>query len=216
MNVSMFVRRPVILVEGDGDVQAVPSLIRKLAEASGMHDLIPCPSPIKCGEIPNLRREGQLERFVQYACNRSDGDSVILVVDCDDDCPVSTSVEFTARVRSIAERYAKKIGLAFMHKEFETIFLFSLLELSIKYPDHGWRLNNDDSIKDWTTVRGAKGELNRRMKNYSYKETRDQVKFVSAIDIDKLTTDCRSALHLKRLIDWLYSDASGTLVYPIV
>jgi hypothetical protein len=214
MTILAGARKPVLLVEGDGDTHAVPFLIRKVAQSSGLHDLVPCSNPIKCGEIPKLRKQGQLERFVQYACQRNDGDSVVLVVDCDDDCPVLTSVEFTARVREIAERYSKKVGIAFIHKEFETVFLFSLLELSLKYPEHGWRLNNDDNTRDWSTVRGAKGELNRRMKNYAYKETRDQVKFVSAIDVDNLTSTCRSALHLQRLIYWLYSDSTNFLVYP--
>ena len=208
-------RKPVLLVEGDGDVQAVPSLIRKLAVAAGFYDLNPCPSPIKCGEIPKLRKAGQLERFVQYACSRPDGDSVILIVDCDDDCPVEASAEFVARVGQIAERSAKKIGLAFIQKEFETLFLYSLAELSDRYPEHGWRLKDEDAYKDWTTLRGAKGELDRRMKNYSYKETRDQVKFVSAVDINRLASTCRSALHLQRLISWIYSDARDSLVYPI-
>jgi hypothetical protein len=214
MTVSAGARKPVLLVEGDGDTHAVPFLIRKVAESSGLHDLIPCSNPIKCGEIPKLRKQGQLERFVQYACQRSDGDSVVLVVDCDDDCPVTTSHQFTERVRVIAERHLKKVGIAFMHKEFETVFLFSLPELSLKYPEHGWRLSRDDNTRDWTTVRGAKGELNRRMKNYSYKETRDQVKFVSAIDFNNLTSTCRSALHLQRLIDWIYCDSTKQLVYP--
>lgn len=215
MSGSAAARRPVLLVEGDGDVKAVPFLVRKLAEASGFYDLIPCPNPIKCGEIPKLRKDGQLERFVEYACNRSDGDSVILVVDCDDDCPVTTSAEFAARVRLIAQRTTKKVGLAFIQKEFETLFLYSLSDLSATYPDHGWRLTEEDADRDWTALRGAKGELNRRMKNYSYKETRDQVKFVSAVDINRLVSTCRSALHLQRLISWMYSHVNDSLVYPI-
>ncbi len=214
MSGSAAARKPVLLVEGDGDARAVPFLVRKIAEASGLYDLIPCPSPIKCGEIPKLRKDGQLERFVQYACNRKDGDSVILVVDCDDDCPVATSVEFAARVGLIAQNTTKKVGLAFIQKEFETLFLYSLLELSASYPEHGWQLKEEDAEKDWTTLRGAKGELNRRMKNYSYKETRDQVKFVSAVDINKLVSTCRPALHLQRLISWMYSDVDDSFVYP--
>jgi hypothetical protein len=216
MSGSTLARKPVILVEGDGDMKAVPFLIRKLAEASGFYDLIPCPNPIKCGEIPKLRKEGQLERFVQYACIRSESDSVILVVDCDDDCPVTTSGEFAARANLIAQRFRKKVGIAFIQKEFETLFLYSLRELSVSYPEHGWLLKESDASTDWATVRGAKSELNRRMKNYTYKETRDQVKFVSAIDIENVASTCRSAMHLQRLINWMYSDDDGRWVYPVV
>lgn len=209
-------RNPVILVEGDGDLKAVPFLIRRLADASGFYDLTPCPNPIKCGEIPKLRKEGQLERFVQYACTRSESDSVILVVDCDDDCPVTTSAEFAVRANPIAQRFRKKVGIAFIQKEFETLFLYSLRELSVNYPGHGWLLKDSDTVTDWTAVRGAKGELNRRMKNYTYKETRDQVKFVSAINIENVALTCRSAMHLRRLMNWMYSIDDGLLVYPAV
>jgi hypothetical protein len=129
-----------------------------------------------------------------------------LVVDCDDDCPVTTSAEFAARANPIAQRFSKKVGIAFIQKEFETLFLYSLRELSVKYSEHGWLLKESDTATDWTSVRGAKGELNRRMKNYTYKETRDQVKFVSAIDIENVVSSCRSAKHLRRLINWMYSD----------
>jgi hypothetical protein len=216
MSGSSLARKPVILVEGDGDLKSVPFLIRRLAEASGLYDLIPCPNPIKCGEIPKLRKEGQLERFVQYACSRSEGDSVILVVDCDDDCPVTTSGEFAARAKLIAQNFKKKVGIAFIQKEFETLFLYSLRELSVRYPEHGWLLKDSDTATDWTAVRGAKGELNRRMKSYTYKETRDQVKFVSAIDIEIIVSRCRSAMHLQRLINWMYSADDGLWVYPVV
>lgn len=215
MSELLQVCQPVLLVEGDGDVSAIPALIRRVVSSCGLHNIVPCSNPIKCGEIPKLRRDGELEKFARYACTRRDGTAVILVVDSDDDCPVDTSIEFTRRVLPIAQTYQKKIGIGFMHREFETLFLYSLQDLAAKYPNHGWCLSEDDQTRDWDEVRGAKGALNRRMKDYSYKETRDQAKFVSAIDTNALIGKCRSLAHLSRMMHWLNDGSSVSLVYPL-
>lgn len=206
--------KPVLLVEGDGDMAAVPALIRRLKDALQIFTLAPCANPIKCGEIASLKRKGELEKFAQYACRRPEATSALIVIDCDDDCPVEISQEFASRLLPIAERYDKRIGLALLQKEFETLFLYSLPELCKAYPAYGWQVSRADETKDWSALRGAKGELNRRMNNYFYKETRDQVRFVSALDPGQLEHKCRSFLHLKTLLQWMVTDGSEGMVYP--
>ncbi|HYW06032.1 MAG TPA: hypothetical protein VE913_03695, partial [Longimicrobium sp.] len=67
--------RPVLLVEGDGDMDAVPFLVRRLFPETGRPDCMPASRPIRCGDVKKLRRAGVLEKFVEYACRRTDGDS---------------------------------------------------------------------------------------------------------------------------------------------
>lgn len=205
---------PVLLVEGDGDKEAVPFLLRRMFPEVGKPECFPAARPIMCGEIKKLKRPGELEKFVEYACRRTDGDSVILTVDCDDDCPKEVVKEFSRRIDPIARATQRKVGIAFMYREFETLFLYSIPELIAAYPTAEWQIEGIDLNRDWTAVRGAKGMLNSLMRSYHYKETRDQVRFVNHLNLQELRIRCRSMEHMFRLLDWLTNPASPNLVYP--
>jgi hypothetical protein len=207
--------RPVLVIEGDGDKEAVPFLLRRIFPEIGQPEYSPAPRPIMCGDIPKLRKDGVLEKFVEYACSRSDGNSALLILDCDDDCPVEVAKEFTRRVRPIAQAASKRVGIAFMYREFETLFLYSLRLLTETYPQFEWRVQDRDYERDWTEVRGAKGALNSRMRAHYYKETRDQSRFVSVLDLQDLRGRCRSVEHLFRLLSWLSDPATAEIVYPV-
>ena len=60
-------RRPVLIVEGAGDVKAVPRLIREVLFHHKIFDLNPVPRPKSNVEIRKLMRAGELERYVEYA-----------------------------------------------------------------------------------------------------------------------------------------------------
>lgn len=206
--------RPVLLVEGEADRIAVPLLIRRVYPTIGHPGCFPASRPIRCGEIPSLRRPGVLEKFVQYAVNRPDGDSVLLIVDCDDDCPVEVASEFADRVSPIAERADKRVGFVFMEREYEVLFLYGIESVETSYPGRGWAISEEDVQRNWSTVRGAKGALGRLMEQSTYKETRDQPAFTDAVDLDRLRAVCRPYQHLESTLVWMLSDEVGEVVYP--
>ena len=205
---------PVVLVEGYGDRDAVPFLLRRVFGELGAPDCFPASRPIACGDIPKIERIGELEKFTRYACERADGDSVLLMVDCDDRCPKEVGEAFYPRLREIAEWRGKKIGFGFFWREFETQFLYALDDLVTAYPAFGWTLDEDYQSVDWSATRGAKGRLNAMMSTYYYKETRDQARFVSRLDLQRLRRRCRSTEHVFRLLEWLMDDTTADLVYP--
>lgn len=206
--------RPVLLVEGDGDLEAVPFLVRRIVPETERPDCMPASRPIKCGDVRKLRRVGELEKFVEYACRRTDGDSALLIVDCDDDCPKEVVGDFSRRIEPIARLAGKKVGIAFLYREFETIFLYALRELSAAHPAFAWKLDEIDLDRDWSAVRDAKGTLNSLMKAHYYKETRDQPRFVANLELGPLRDRCRSVEHLFRLLAWLVDGDSAGYVYP--
>lgn len=57
-------RRILPIVEGDGDMQAVPALIRRVADAQGAHDLVVSRAQ-KRGELPKVL--GRFEQYLQAA-----------------------------------------------------------------------------------------------------------------------------------------------------
>jgi hypothetical protein len=206
-------RRPVLLVEGEGDRVAVPELVRTVCHRLDLHDVQPAPHPIKCGGISKLRADGTLERFVTYACQRQDGDSVLLVLDCEDDCPVDIVRELTRRAALVVERYNKKAGIALLRREFETLFLASIESISLRYPAYGWELAALDPADDPELYRGAKERLRSAMKKSKYRETRDQVRFVTALDLDLLAERSRPYRHLESVLLWLHTK-NDSFIHP--
>jgi hypothetical protein len=204
----------VLLVEGEGDREAVPVLLRALFSHIGRPECSPASHPLRCGDLPKLLREGALEKFVTYACKRPDGDSVLLVVDCDDDCPPNVVDTLARRAAPIGERVQKRIGLALMHREFETLFLYAVPHLAEVFPKIPWKIEDWSEAQDWTEVRGAKETLRHHMGGRLYKETRHQASFVSALDYGTLEARCRSLAHLITTLRWLTGAESLGPVHP--
>jgi hypothetical protein len=75
------------VVEGHGDRQAVPLLVRRIAaELCAVHDT-EVQSPLR---VPRdrLLKPGELERAVSFAATRVAPDGgVLIVIGADDDCP---------------------------------------------------------------------------------------------------------------------------------
>src|SRR5260370_32508314 len=128
-------QRPVLIVEGAGDVKAVPRLIREVLFHNAIFDLNPAPRPKSNGEIKRLMRAGELERYVEYAA-RDDGDSVLLILDCEDVCPIDVCRAFTNRIGAM--RIQKKVGVALFRSEFETLFLHCIHDSVEALPAHRW------------------------------------------------------------------------------
>lgn len=206
---------PVLLIEGDGDRSAVPALLRRIAHEQAIFDLTPAPRPIRVGNVPKIQRQGVLEKFISYALIRSDADSVLLILDCDDGCPAELASSIVERASPIVERYEKAMAIAFMKKEFESLFLFSLETIAFTYSEYGWILENYNRDFDFEQIRGCKERLNSFMRSKKYKETRDQVKFVSALDIEVLLDRSRSFQHLCNSVAWLSDSANQPFqIYP--
>lgn len=207
-------RKPVLILEGRGDKIAVPELVRNLAYAHKVFDLAIVPHPIMRQNIPKLRKSGQLERFVQYGLMR-DGDSLLVLLDCDELCARDEVLAFTERVRQL--HITKKAGFAFFTSEYESFFISCLDLIAERYPDYGWNLDDWNIEGDHEQIVGAKEYISDRMKTgRSYKPTRDQVKFTSALDFNRLRKKSRSFRHLESTLLWLSgrTDDDG-LVYPL-
>lgn len=206
-------RKPVLILEGAGDKDAVPELIRKLAHQHGIFDLSIVPHPIIHQNIPKLRAGEELERFVQYGLMR-DGDSLLLLLDCDDLCAKDEVHAFAERVRK--QNPIKKVGVAFFNSEYESLFITCLDLIAERYPDYGWNLEGWNADEAHEEIVGAKGYISRHMKHArAYKATRDQVKVTSALDFDRLREKSRSFRHLESTLLWLTGRTNDdSLVYP--
>ena len=173
---------PVIIaiVEGYGEVEAVPILIRRIADAIVPGTVPQVQKPIR---VPRNRllKEGELERYIELAASQSGADGRILIIlDADDDLPCEKGPEILRRAK--ATRSDRRIRVVLACREYEAWFLGaadSLVEVR--------RLSSDTTAPvDPEAIRDAKGWLADRMAaGGAYKETRDQPAFSALFDLER-------------------------------
>ncbi len=208
-------RAPALILEGEGDKEAVPLLIRRLLVEHEIADFHVQPNPIIRQTISGLRAPGQLERFLTYSVDR-DGDSVLVLLDCDDDCPKEVVETYIPRVQKMYR--GKNVGFAFFRSEYESLFICCLDIIAERYPDFGWNLDGWTLRQDHEAIRGAKQYLSRHMKSgRAYKEVRDQARFTSALDFERLRTHSRSFRHFESTLLWLRAaEQTERATYPLI
>jgi hypothetical protein len=186
------------IVEGHGEVQAVPVLIRRLRDESKVFDL-------EVGK-PILRKrsefvqEGPLRKAIQLALLREDCDGILILFDADDDCP--------AKLAPIIQGWAQKeagavpVGVVIACREYEAWFLASVDSL------RGFRgiLSAAMPHADPEFPRGAKEQLEDRMEaGRSYSETADQAALTAKFDMVAAYARCRSFRRMVRAFGLLVS-----------
>ncbi len=169
------------IVEGHGECEAVPILIRRIA-----HTIDPgfVPKVLHPLRVPasRLMKEGEMERSVELAARKLQGQgSILVVLDCDWDngCPATDGPVLLKR--AMAVRRDLPIAVILAKKEFEAWFLAAAESLR---GEHG--LPNDlQSPAEPEDIRGAKEWLSDRMPyGRSYAETTDQPAFAALFDMN--------------------------------
>ena len=169
----------VPIVEGKGEVDAVPLLIRRIAWERA-HSLLPIVGkPIWVPRDKLLRRKGELERYVDIAARKGDScGRILIVLDADDDCPAELGPWILGRATKA--RPDREVGVVLAKREYEAWFLATLDSLA------GQRNIRKGSVApdDPEGVRDAKGRINAMMGTGSqYRTTRDQAALTQFIDI---------------------------------
>ena len=124
-------KSPVLIVEGYGDRGAVPRLAREVMFQREIFDFNPAPRPKSNVDVRKLRRAGELERYVEFAA-RDNGDSVLLVLDCEDFCPRYMSREFVQRIQKM--RLTKKVGISFSDPSLRRCFCIAYKLSLLNFP----------------------------------------------------------------------------------
>ena len=185
------------IVEGDGEVAALPKLLHRIAAELGVaKPLTPAPMRKPRGQITMA---GGMERHVAAAALRVQSQGGVLVlIDADDDCPAELGPRLLARAR--AARPDKRIVVVLAKREFEAWYLAAAPSLAGR---HGFRADFA-RVPDPEAPRDCKGLLTKaRPKGQPYKETVDQASLASAFDMKMAREHADSFDKFYRDITWL-------------
>lgn len=168
------------IVEGHGEVSAVPILVRRIATEVNPSMYVKV-DPVFRVPAAKLIKPSEFERYVELAARKLRGTGAILVIiDCDwpGCCPAECGPKLLERGKAV--RSDVPISVIFAKKEFESWFLASAESLSGKRG-----LSADiQSPPQPEEVRGAKEWLSRYMPPHQpYAETTDQAAFADLFDM---------------------------------
>jgi len=168
------------IVEGHGEAQALPVLIRRIAAQLDP----PAYVDVSIGRRTSrsmLVRAGGIEAAVEDAAfTRESQQAILILLDADDDCPAELGPRLLAR--ALAARGDRTIGLALAEREYKAWFLAAAVSLAgkrglpadLQPPAHPERIRG---AKEWLADRLPPGR--------GYKETVDQPALTALFDLQE-------------------------------
>lgn len=175
------------IVEGHGEVRAVPILLRRIAtEIFDRHDVFVLPAHrIKRGRMTAEASQDLIKATElgarKIAQTGHDG-AVLVIFDADDDCPATIGPLILGRIR----RDDVRTSVVVANKEYESWFLAAATSLSRQKNV----LDDAKSPPDPEAIRGAKRYLanNILKKGAVYSETVDQPAFTATFGLGEART----------------------------
>ncbi len=188
--------RPLIvpIVEGHGEVEALPLLIRRIFDAfrPGVYPIVNPPSRVKVGTF--LKDQDYFKKYIELAAAKAaQGEGMVLILlDCEGDCPGTLGPRLLADAQAICGDIRCAIALA--HREYETWFLAAAESL------RGCAGLSDQLLPPASpeSIRGAKEWLGRHMP-VSYDPIIHQAKMTARFDFHS----ARAVPSFERLINKL-------------
>ncbi len=177
---------PIIvpIVEGDGEIEAVPVLLRRILEQrEWWHWSVR--KPMRAGGLGSLKK--RFAQLLQYAATTEDCGGIMVLMDLDDGCPKAEAVALAAEARTL--NLACPIAIVFAHREYEAWFLASLSTVAGQYDlpptlQYSGNVEGRRDVKGWFSEQMPPGK--------AYKETFHQVRLTNLLDIDRARRNSRS------------------------
>jgi hypothetical protein len=173
--------RIAAIVEGHGECEAVPILIRRIAQTIDPAFVPKILSPLRV-PASRLLKEGEVERSVDLAARKLQGKGgILIIVDCDweNGCPAEDGPVLLKR--AAATRGDLSIAVILAKREFEAWFLAAAESLRGKFGLPG----DLESPAYPENIRGAKEWLTDKMRpGRAYAETTDQPAFAAIFDMN--------------------------------
>lgn len=168
----------VTIVEGEGEENALPLLLRRIANEILQRYDVTFP-PGRVHNRGDLICPGGIENILERTVARTRGaDRILILLDADDDCPASLGPQLQRR--AAAARPDKQVAVVLANREYEAWFLAAAASVA------GHRGLADDLIApaDPEKPRGCKEWLSkRRTDGKPYRPTVDQAALTAVLDL---------------------------------
>ena len=181
------------IVEGHGEVQALPVLLRRMSEWISPDVSIAVLTPIRVQRDRFLNREEEFRRQLQLAAAKS-GETgwVLILLDADDDCPASFAAGVLQRAQECIPH--RRVSVVLAKREYEAWFIAAARSLD---GARGFRWRENDEV-DAELPRDAKGWMGHRMGAGGYREVIDQPAFTARFDLQQAFNRSRSFRKLSK------------------
>jgi hypothetical protein len=177
----------VPIVEGHGEVAAVPELLRRMVAWSAPSCYVEVAPPIRTARSKFLNDPDEFSKMLQLASLKAaDTGWVLLLLDADDDCPVTLARDVERRASTVID--ATNLSIVIANREFEAWFIASATSLD---GCRGFKFDPVNAVGDPDRPRGAKGWLARQM-NAGYHEVTDQPAFAASMNLAEAWANSRS------------------------
>lgn len=181
------------IVEGHGELQAVPVLLRRLLHKAQCH-CVEIGRPIRRTQA-QFRSKEEVEKAVRLALLQPDCSAVVILFDGEDDCPKNMAREVRAWAQGAAAGVPCDVVIAY--REYETWFLSAVESLRGRCGIGAGAVSpeNPESRRD------AKGALEEFMPaRRAYSETLDQPSMSDAFDMGQAHRRNRSFRKLVKTV----------------
>lgn len=176
------------IVEGDGEVAALPVLLRRLGDWRTPQVQSQVLAPIRVQKNRFLNRPEEFSRHLLLAAAKSGPSGWILVLlDADDDCPVTKGSEILNRALLVVPH--RPVAVVLANREYEAWFIASAKSLD---GHRSFTFSASDQTIDSDVPRDAKGWMRERMNSAAYRETTDQPAFSARMDLEAAFGKSRS------------------------
>lgn len=197
MTMPLFI---VPIVEGDGDTEAVPLLLRRILYEICQRYEWRVGKPIRAGGLYSFKNK--LDRYLGYAL-QGECDAILVLLDSEDQCPKEEACRLAEQVRTYSP--LKPVAIVLAHQEYEAWFLADAESLAGEFG-----LPEDlRSEEDPERIRGAKEWLSNRMpRGSTYKPTFHQARMTERLNLDRVQQRSRSFHRLVNAVRQLIESPS--------
>lgn len=191
--------RVIAIVEGPGEIRAVPGLLYRLVHARAPNlNLVVFP-PLRVHRDRFIREVEEFNRYVELAARRvRPNGAVLILLDAEEDCPAELGPCLTERARQLIGDVPFSVVLP--KRKFESRFLAAAPSLAgtESLPE------KLESPPDPENLADPKRWLAERLPGGKYIETRHQVEFTRQMDLElarQVPSFARFARELTRLLN---------------
>lgn len=171
----------VPIVEGYGEVYAVPVLLRRIAETMDPLPVLLVNQPIRVKAGSFLKDQEYCRRHIELAARKAkmhEKSCILILLDCEDDCPAHLGPQLLANALEFRPDINVLVILAY--REYETWFLAAARSLR----NVGGLPGDLEPPSNPEALRDAKGWLSARMPG-RYNEPNDQPRMTAKFSFEE-------------------------------